>query len=357
MNIMELKYEFEFSEDLFNGANPKIIEVLNTRIDSVYCEHGKYYITEYTKNNIDDDTHNIYCIDDFNSVEKYLLLVELMRNHKINLFCGILNTYKDINVYDKNNLLLNMACKRCQYHVISRLIDTGVDVTFNNNIAIKIVSFYLFKDYYGYKKEYMIMILELLLSNGADIHVDNEYVLCCASHDIVIFKYLLQLGYKYDISSRDDYCLQRCINHYYNQITNSLDKNNGRGSVRETGERFLPDINGNLFIVSDIIKDLLNMGANVNCNNGYIINDIVIYGNKYIIELFIEYGADLNLLTNDSLCRTISQMNCDIIKLLVGNGVKFNKLNDEPITNIKKINTANLLLEIGLTLEKIFDII
>ncbi len=242
--------------------------------------------------------------------------------------------------------------------MISRLINAGVDVTCNNNIAIKLASL-MCNNIYTYQANDIIMTLEILIDNGADIHVNNEYVLCNASNNIYVFKYLLQLDYKYDITVRDNYCLQKCVHNYFNNMINYFDKLEGEefSSIVKSGENVLFDINKNEFVISDVIEILLDLGADVNCSNGSIINDIVKYRDKYLIELFIKHGANISLLNVDSLLNIIKMMDNDIIKLLMENGVDFSKLNNEPIKNSQKINTANLLLEIGLNLEKVFELI
>ncbi|AZL89684.1 ankyrin repeat protein [Megavirus baoshan] len=349
MDTLRLKYNFKLPESFFKDINPKIRNVLSTCLHNlVYKKTNKYYITE---DDDEDGAVNIYYIDDFNSKEMYYLLYESIIDHRTELVCELLNIYRNINIFDFNNLLLNMACERAQYPVISKLISAGVDVTFNNNIAIKLVSLSFTNHYI--EQMNVIMTLELLLNNGADLHVDNDFILCYASDNIFIFKYLLQLEHKYDITSRDNFCLQRCVHNYFNNINYK----DALSSIMESEEKVLVDINGNEFIVSDLIKILLDLGANVNCCDGYIFNEVVLYDYKYLIELFIEYRADLNLITSDSLSTIINEGDYNKIKLLRDNGLDFSKLNNEPVKNLKKINTANLLLETGLKLEKIFELI
>lgn len=355
MNISKPKYNPELPEDFFIDVNPKIIKLLSTCIHNVvYEQPDRYYIAEY------DGEYNIkdrYYVNDFNSKETYYLIYESLRNAKTELVCELLNIYQDVNIYGYDNLLLNIACSKGQHNVISKLINIGVDITTNNNLAIRLVSL-LCNSYYYYYGD-IIAIFELLLNNGADIHADNDFVLCCTSNNIYIFKYLLQLDYKYNITSRDNYCLQRCVHNYFNNMVNQFDKLEGEDFSHIVGakEKILIDINGNEFVVSDIIKILLNLGANVNCRDGYIIDDVVKYGDKYIIELFIEYGANMDLVKTDSLLSIIKLMNCDMVKLLMEYGVNFNKLNYEPVKNLQKVEMANLLSKIGLNHEKILELI
>nr|WBF70195.1 putative ankyrin repeat protein [Megavirus caiporensis] len=355
MDTLQLKYNFELPKEFFKDVNPKIRSVLNTYIHNVvYEQTDKYYIVEHDSKN---NTKNIYYIDDFNSKEIYYLLYESLRNCRYELVCELLNIYRDVNISDNNNLLLNMACHRAQHPIISKLISAGIDVTANNNTAIKLVSL-LFGDYYIDRSD-VIMTLEILLNNGADLHVDNDFVLCYASHDILAFRYLLQLDHKYDITTRNNYCLLKCVHSYFNNIICQYDKLEGEefSKIVKRKEKILIDININEFVVSDIIKILLNMGTNVNCNNGYIINDVVMYGDKYLIKLFIEHGADLNLVTNNSLIHIIKSLNNNTIKLLIDNGVNISKINYEPIKNLQKIEMGNLLLEMGLSYQKVLDLI
>ncbi|AVG46805.1 ankyrin repeat protein [Acanthamoeba polyphaga mimivirus] len=349
-----LEYSFELPKKFFENTNPNIINILNSYIHTVYHDEcGRYYVVQYI-----DDMKNIYYVDDFNSKEIYYLIYLSLTISNTEIVCDLLDIYQDVNVSDFNNVLLNLACYRGQYSVISKLINAGVDVTCNNNIAIKLASL-MCNNTYTYRDDDIIMILKILLDNGADIHLDNEFVLCNASHNIYVFKYLLQLDYKYDITIRDNYCLQKCVHNYFNNIINYYDKFEGQefSSIVKSGENVLFDINKNEFVVSDVIEILLDLGADINCNNGYIINDIVKYRDKYLIELFIKYGANMSLLNVDSLLNIIKMMDCDIIKILMENGVDFSQLNNEPVKNLQKINTANLLLEIGLNLEKVFELI
>ncbi|AUV59003.1 ankyrin repeat protein [Bandra megavirus] len=352
MTITPPGYNFELQKDFLKKTNPKIIKVLYKYIDTIYYEQDdKYYIREH----VNISTQNVYCIDDFNSGEKYILLLELLNIDKIDLFILFLDRYKDIDISDHNNLLLNTACRIGSYEIISKLIDMNIDITFNNNIAIKIASYFLCFPYHNTGPEKIILTLKILLDNGADINTDNEYVLCCASDNIFVFKYLLDLGHRYDIFSRENYCLRNCIYKFsVNIIYQSCCSNE---SQNITKEKILTDTNGNNFVMSDIIKHLLDLGANIDCNNGYIINYIIEKANKNLLNFFINYDIDFNLLKISSLQKGIKLMDCDMIKLLVENGVDFSKLNNEPVEDLRKINTANLLLEIGLSHEKMLELI
>nr|AEX63196.1 putative ankyrin repeat protein [Moumouvirus Monve] len=379
MDVMKIDYEFQISNNFFDDTNYVIMEMIKTNCHNIVFEDNRIYLIEYLDDTYNNDNLNKteykeYNVDDFSSKEKFYLIIMLIKNKNSMMIDKILNRYTDINISYQNNLLLNMACRENLFHVVINLINLGVDVTLDNNLAIKTAVIFC--------QNWNIGIIDLLINNGANIHVDDDYVLCCASHKPYLFKYLIDLGYEYNLSTRDDYCLRQCIENYFsnkNQFYCSEPLNNlyhesgmihpvynynsfmepmdGKILTNNMGEYIIYDTNNKQFVMSDIIKYLLDSGANVNCCNGYIINYVVERGEIYLAKLLIKYGADLNLLTNDTLSIIIRCRNYEMVSFLKDNDINFSKLNSRPIKNIGFNKMINLLIDQGMNLENIIDLI
>ncbi|AVL94523.1 ankyrin repeat protein [Moumouvirus australiensis] len=371
------KYEFEFSYEFIKSMNSSIEIIKRNFIGICYRieeEDNKIYLMENSKfdhyNYSNEEIWTKHDLYDLNPKEKFYLLVILIRNGGYtHLLDKILHEHTDININDENNLLLNVACRKNNINIVKNLIELGVDVTFNNNLAIKIASKYCNYD--------NIDIMKLLINNGANVHVDDDYVLCCASHNPLLFKYLIDLGCEYNFSARNDYCLRQCIKNFYSnssklyylESVNNFESTLIQpifGNVMESfayhthdniKENIFYDSNDKSFVMSDIIKYLLDLGINVNCCDGFIINYIIEKCDTYLAKLIIQYGANLNLLTNDTLSRIIHYRNYEMVSFLIDNDVDFSRLNVRPIENNQFNKMVNLLISQGVNLENIISLI
>ena len=146
--------------------------------------------------------------------------------------------------------------------------------------------------YYGYCD-----IVKILIDNGADVHMQDNYPIRFASdnghYDIV--KLLIENGA--DVSSKNNYAIR------------------------------LASRNGHY----DIVELLIENGADVTDNDNYSIIDASKNGHYDIVELLIENGADVT--ANDNYPIKIASENgyYDIVKLLIDNGADVQTQNNYPI--------------------------
>jgi len=75
----------------------------------------------------------------------------------------------------------------------------------------------------------------------------------------------------------------------------------------------------------DIIKLLLENGANIKCGNYYDLRWAVWKNHKEIVELLVANGADVNANDGEPIKDAIKQGNLDVIKLLLENGASVSK--------------------------------
>lgn len=101
----------------------------------------------------------------------------------------------------------------------------------------------------------------------------------------------------------------------------------------------------------DLVKFLLS-------NNRYIprrtIDIALLYATKAecigLVELLLEYGADINTLDNEAICIACQRSNLDIIKLLLTKGADIHVRNDTPFRRaciIGNYETIKYLIDIG----------
>ncbi|AGF85653.1 repeat protein [Moumouvirus goulette] len=389
MDDIRQNYNFQISHEFFKNMNSSV-NIINKGFSNIIYtimeEDNKIYLVEHYHEFIpflveyaiiDHEEKCIkYDINYFNPREKFYFLVMLIKGKNSPIVNKILNEHTDINISDENNLLLNLACYENLYDVVLDLINNGIDVTLNNNIAIKITSIY---------SRNCCDIINLLIDNGAYLHVDDDYVLCCASHSPYLFKYLIDLGYEYNFSTRDHYCLRQCIKNYFSyknklyylEPENNLSRfelendspHSEFGMIRSVNDEYsfirpmstkedtLYDMNNKPFVMSDIIKYLLDLDVDINCCNGFIVNYVIEKSDIFLTKLIIENGANLNLVTNDTLSRVIHYRNYEMVSFLIESGIDFSRLNNTPINNFKMNKMVNLLIDQGMNFENIIDLI
>jgi ankyrin repeat protein len=157
-------------------------------------------------------------------------------------------------------------------------------------------------------------IVKLLLNHGANIHSNNEFVLksTIACYNYELFK--LCLEYKCDVRIDDDWCL-----------------------------RYLCSL-GTSNCLLNMAIDLINLGANVNINNGICLISAVKSlhdprSNNDIIELLLNSGADINASNDAPLLFALRNGDNEMVEFLLSHGANFNniKLSDDQLDTIKII--------------------
>ena len=150
--------------------------------------------------------------------------------------------------------------------------------------------------------------VKYLIENGADIHAQNNYVLCWSARSghLNIVNYLVENGS--DIHARNDYALRYSAN------------------------------NGYLVVV----KYLVENGADIHANNDDALRLSATYDHIEIVKYLVENGADIHAQDNYALRWSARNDNFDIVKYLVENGANQKVLFEE--WDREKI--AKLFLEI-----------
>nr|WBF71119.1 hypothetical protein [Megavirus caiporensis] len=103
-----------------------------------------------------------------------------------------------------------------------------------------------------------------------------------------------------------------------------------------------------------LIEKFIDKGADINCRKGYPLRKAVFDGNYNATKILLEYGADISYLTIEYLKTIIKYNNYELIKLLIDYGVDFSILNNEKNMDIK---TVDLLYDIGIDHYIIFNIL
>lgn len=172
-------------------------------------------------------------------------------------------------------------------NLLKVLFEYGLNITDYDNFAIKYSSIK--------NKE----LLNFVINNGADIHVNDDFPLRMAVWygNLVNTRILIDYGHKIDLSDIIYFPFRTC-----------------------NSDRTCTNIN--------MIKLLVEKGANINkCPNiKRIINDIK-YNRSYL-ECILEIGLDIKLIEAKDLIDIIRNRDFQKVNLLKKYGVDFSKIND-----------------------------
>lgn len=168
---------------------------------------------------------------------------------------------------------------------------------------------------------------------------DNKNYILKIAHAVVREKRtemmeMLINEFGFDVKSGNNFCLKMCI------------------------ESFFPSF--------EMFKLLIENGADIHCSDNTYDNksDYIMYtackcGHTNIVKYLIDLGVNVNGNNGDYLVAGIIHKHADIIKLLLMNGFDTNLLNSYPINNGKSLfgkkSNNNLMEVINLLLEKNAD--
>ena len=156
-------------------------------------------------------------------------------------------------------------------------IDKGIDLTKNNNIALKLAVKYGKTD-----------IVEILLNNGADINSDDEYpiILALKNHNLEMAKFLIAKGA--DLTVDDNMPIKLATEYGYTDIIeNALEKNEIHLDINE-----LLVIAGRKDNVPSI-RFLLKKGADPMTANGELICNLIGKRNFHILADICDSRDDI----------------------------------------------------------------
>jgi ankyrin repeat protein len=243
---------------------------------------------------------------------------------------------KDVNV-DNNALsyALRIASEKGYLKIVKLLLENGANVNDQYALLTAIKNNYL-------------EITKLLIENGADVNANNGAALAGASQrgHLEIVKLLLSPTVGADVNASKALAVASDLEIVKFLIENGADVNANNGVALDYASR-----NGNL----EIVKFLLENGADVNANNGAALAGASQRGHLEIVKLLLSptVGADVNADNGRALSFAISADKQNIVHFLLENGAN---LYDEALTTAIRFNKpkyVQLLIDYGADFSKI----
>ena len=224
-----------------------------------------------------------------------------------------------INLYEFSpNLLskkhIGMGVFYSSFKILEYLKDNGIDLSDENYFMIAIKS-----NSINSKSPDHLSIIKLLVEAGADPFVHSNLALCAAANfdSSIILEYLLSLGA--DPNARASAPLRIAI------------------SGRSYSSIFL----------------LLDAGANIYVGD-LLSQFICLTLQSSVFNKILSYNPDLSSLSRLALKCTIRDQNMETIRLMMGLGADFSKLNDEPVKEFD--DKFQFLCEAGLNVTSIMSV-
>ena len=206
----------------------------------------------------------------------------LAASNKVLLFKSfVFSIAAHYNLAFDNNILLKIAVVNGCVSTVKYLLDNNTSAAAEDNFAIKV--------------SWNAEITKLLLENGADASVDNNYPICrtvCHRNQLEIIKLLVQYGA--DVQARDNYPIH--------MASANLDYG--------------------------VMEFFLQNGADVHVDNDFSLRTIAKHGNVKFLKLVLEYGANIAALAPKDICKIIWNRNIGIVKGLADHGVDFTVVNN-----------------------------
>lgn len=231
-------------------------------------------------------------------------------------------SYADVNI-GQGEVLCNAVKVSMNYDTIKLLLDRGADVRVRNHQPICLAA--------GYSSA---TIVDELITRGADVNAQNGIPLVNASGKYPFsgkyenVKLLLERGA--DVHLQNDDAIYCASVHNLAYIVGILIRYGANVNARD----------GNTLIVAissdyrDIINMLIEAGADVNIQNGKPIHEAVIRNNTNVVRQLIDAGADVN--TRPLIKHALEKKNIDIVEALVGAGAKITRTELTKAHSLKK---------------------
>lgn len=220
--------------------------------------------------------------------------------------CIDMPEYFDIN-YNESEALMH-ATHFCDYRMVKLLIENGINVCAQNNLAI----------INACKVTVNIKMIKLLIENGADVSAQNNEAIvtaCQCVYNVDIIKILVEHGADPFARNNTLICSAKCV---------------------------------------DIVKFLMELGADPFVNNNELFYNACKSKNINLVEFLIKIGTDCTQPDNKPICSLfIGQKPMELKKLLLDNGADPNSkdesgeyLLERAVLNIS-VEDCALLLEYG----------
>ena len=164
-------------------------------------------------------------------------------------------------------------------------------------------------------------------------------VLCPMSKNSIIKKLLdlLKRGYKMNMDSESENLIHNIDIGYLEKIQDLID--NGLDINKPYNDK-LPLVVAIALNKVDIVRLLIDKGADVNIRSDDNLTPIMYTDNKKIAELLIENGANVNARDDEGQTALMQTENLKVAQLLIDNGVDVNEIDNEHQTAIF-INVRN----------------
>ncbi|AYV85108.1 MAG: putative ankyrin repeat protein [Satyrvirus sp.] len=228
-------------------------------------------------------------------------------------FNNLVDKYR-INPFENgNNFLYSAICSE-NFEIANYLLKNGIDVTFDNNLAIRLCA--------GFRDPYNLLIIQLLIKYGADVNTNNDFPIRYAASRSNFTAVNILFNHGADIHANDDYCLK---------ILFELDMSDYNYDLYN--ERYI------------ILKSLIKNGANVNAGNDYALKKCIKYRYYQCLDLLLEAGANASSLECDDLINAINSE--DVVNKLIKYGADFTKINNFHTPNEENKKIVTKLLDIG----------
>ena len=295
--IARLHYELELDKNL--------IELLDNKIKVNYN-----FVKKHTENANDN------C--------KMSVLLTFLKNGDLDGFKYFFSEFGYVDYTMQNNLLLKYTISMCltenRYQIIKYLLEMGANA--KDPECIKLAQSMRCQ---GYDNKVVSKIVKLLVDNGADIHIDDEYVfrMACASFyeiDMEYIKYLVESNV--NIHAGNNYAI--CQSVYFSNY--------------------------------HLCKYLIESGANVNACNGFPLRCAVTsetdIENENIIELLLDAKADINVLKMDDIFICALECNGKNLKVLTNHGFDISIINKKYSPNTDAEQVIDILERNGVDLKR-----
>ncbi|AYV85201.1 MAG: hypothetical protein Satyrvirus6_33 [Satyrvirus sp.] len=266
--------------------------------------------------NINLSNINLFC-DFFVNLDfrdKIEIIKFIVSKNKLNFFINA-TSMCEINLDYGDNIFFCVAVANNSIDIVRYLVQNNIDVTSNNNIAIKIVpnSFLMDEQMADINEK----ILQILIGNGADVHIDNDFPIRAAATNFRYRTMKVLIDNGANIHANEEYILRTVC-----KITNTQLSMNSFFSTKDLTykDKIIVEFKKNLELLiehgADIRKhgsDALHISIRNQCNE--------------CVRMLIECGVDIHAHNDYALYLSLITLNYDCIKMLFDAGMDTKSLN------------------------------
>ncbi len=328
-------------------------------LDRTYVE-DKYFNMLYVLDNITliDIAKNIGIVLEVDRIKLIRLIIDKLKIYNDPMYDGY-------SQQELNQALIENVKNLKPYNIILLLNkgSIGADIHFNNDEALRLAAAKKFKDFWEdleldeedveKQKEINNDIVKILLSYGADIHVDDDIALRSAitaeNEDIV----LILMIYGANVSAKNNSPIVLAAGNGLQELIYELLESGADIHVGDDAPfRYAVNSGGNL----SAIRLLLNKGADIHAKDDYALRVASKkFGRISLVDLLLKNGADVHAMNDEALRNASKRGDPEIVKTLLEYGADVKADNDEalrnatlkPVTSKYVHDTIDVLLEYG----------